>query len=249
MTIAYSTGLRNKLLGGVPIRHVATITAATIAAVDGGASADSFTDSANGFVDAGISVGDSILCYGFTGGMLNVHGPFTVLTVAVGTITVTTGSLADDAEGESVTLVVLAGGSLKDIFKDGIIKVYTGARPASPDAAATGTLLVTFTVASGAFVAGAVANGLEFGDAAAGMISKNTDVWSGAAVATGTAGWFRHYANGTDAGGNSTVLPRIDGDITEEGLGGDIEFADTDLTTSTTYTIDTYTISMATEQA
>jgi hypothetical protein len=247
--IVYSTGLRNKLLGGVPARHVATITDTSIAAVDGGASADSFTDSNEGFITAGISVGDSILCYGFTGGMAAIHGPFTVLTVAAGTITVITGSLADDAASESVTLVVLTGGSIKDIFKDGVLRFYSGTQPANADAAATGTLLLTVTVASGAFSAGAVTNGIEFGAAAAGMISKNTDVWSGVALDTGTVGWWRLYANATDAGGASSVLPRIDGSVSEEGLGGDIEFADTDVVTSSTYTVDTFTITMAASQA
>ena len=153
MALTFSTKLRNSLLGGVPARHVATYTASTIAAVDGGTGADSFTDSANGFVTAGFTVGDSVLAYGFTGGMLNIHGPWPLTSVAVGTMEVATGSLANDSAGESVTLVVLTGGSLKDIFKDGVLKIYSGTRPSDADATIGGaTLLVTISNAGVSFV-------------------------------------------------------------------------------------------------
>lgn len=61
------------------------------------------------------------------------------------------------------------------------IKVYSGAQPATADAAETGTLLVTFTCADPAFAASV--NGVK-------DLNANPDLTS-TAVATGTAGWAR----------------------------------------------------------
>mgnify|MGYP001160537246 CR=1 FL=1 len=245
MALKFSTCLRNKLLGGVPARHVATYTASTIAAVDGGAGADSFTDSANGFVTAGFSVGDSVMVYGFTGGMAAIHGPFVLTSVSAGTMEVATGSLANDAAGESVTLVVLVGGSLKDIFKDGVIKIYNGTQPSGPDSSTGGaTALVTITLASGTFTPGSVANGLEFGSAGSGKIAKSSDVWSGVVETSGTASWFRFYANASDSGAADTtyIYPRMDGAVGTAGR--ELNMSSVSLTAGSTVTIDTFEITL-----
>lgn len=63
----------------------------------------------------------------------------------------------------------------------GTIEVRTGAQPASANDAASGTLLVTFTLADPAF--GAPVTGVADLDA--------TPVISAVAVAAGAAGWFR----------------------------------------------------------
>lgn len=63
----------------------------------------------------------------------------------------------------------------------GKVRVYTGAQPARPSVAATGTLLVTFTLNDPAFAA-----------AATGAVLLDVDpAITATAVATGTAGWFR----------------------------------------------------------
>ena len=110
MALKFSTCLRNKILGGAPVRGINTITGTGIAAVDGGAGADSFTDTGNGFIDAGFSVGDAVIVYGFTGGMAAIHGPFTLTSVVAGTMEVATGLLVDDEAGETVTIVGIKGG-------------------------------------------------------------------------------------------------------------------------------------------
>lgn len=245
MALRLSTNLRNRMLGESVQRSVTIISAATIAAVDGGSGSDTLTDSGNGFLTAGFSAGDAILVYGFTGGMAAIHGPFTASEVAAGVITVPTGSLADDAAGETVILVGLKGGSLKDVFKDGVLEIYSGTQPATADAAKTGTLLLRITRNSAAFVSGAVANGLEFGTPVAGVIAKNsTEVWSGIALASGVAGWFRLYANATDLGGADTtpfLYPRIDGNIATSGA--ELNMSSTAITVGATTTIDTFAIS------
>jgi phage tail sheath gpL-like len=57
------------------------------------------------------------------------------------------------------------------------------------------------------------AAGIQFGAATAGVLAQESNPWTGTATADGTAAWFRIYANAVDAGGASTTLPRIDGNI------------------------------------
>lgn len=52
-----------------------------------------------------------------------------------------------------------ADGSFKDMFQNGKIEIYSGAQPASADAAVTGTLLCTLTDASGARTAETLSTG------------------------------------------------------------------------------------------
>lgn len=84
------------------------------------------------------------------------------------------------------------------------IKVYTGSQPATPDTAASGTLLVTFNLANPVY--GAAATGV--------ATLLNTPVNSTGAAA-GDAGWFRVL----DRDGN----PVFDGVATATGGGGQLE--------------------------
>lgn len=86
-----------------------TWTSKTLADVTLSAAAldSSFSDSGNGFVDAGFVVGDVITVTGFSTAANN--GRFKIATVAAGTITVTAENgaavtLADELAGESVTI-------------------------------------------------------------------------------------------------------------------------------------------------
>ncbi len=91
----------------------------------------------------------------------------------------------------------------------GVIEIFTGTAP-GPDAAQTGTLLGTLTLAATSFtVSGAVAT--------AGAIASDTS-----ADATGTAAYFRVRLSG-DATGVSTTLRRLEGTITATGGGGDMQ--------------------------
>jgi len=217
MALRLSTGLRNAMLSSDIVPHVATYTATTIAAVDGGAGLDSLTDSANGFVTAGFTAGDEIVILGFTGGGAAAVLPIKVVSVAAGVIEVPTGSLVADAAGESVTITALSGGSLKGIFKDGTMHIYTGTQPTTADLIESGSLVARITKSSGAFTAGVVTNGLEFQDATSGVMSKlSTETWSGLGLGTYTAGWFRFYTNALQTGASSSAI-RFDGSVATTG--------------------------------
>lgn len=238
MTLRLSTKLRNMMLGGVPAIGGATIAGTGIAAVTG--TPDSFTDTDSGFVTAGFAVGDTICVSGFLAAANN--GIFTISSVADGKIEITETTVTGEAAGPNVKIQVIKGGSLKDVFKDGVLKIYSGSQPATADAAITGSLLCTITVSSGAWVAGSPTYGLEFGTAASGAISKASgDVWSGTNVATGTAGYFRLYANATDDGSlDTSTYARIDGAIATSG--SQLNLSSTSLVAAATLTIDTFTI-------
>jgi len=139
-------------------------------------------------------------------------------------------------------MVGAGGSSMADALNDGIIKIYTGSQPADADSAETGTLLATITQDSAAFTSGVATNGLSFGAASSGSAAKTSgEVWSGVAVATGTAGWFRFFAN-TVVEGASTSGVRFDGNIATSGA--DMNMANTSITSGGTTTIDSASITV-----
>ncbi|MHC4310871.1 MAG: hypothetical protein ACYSW3_00185 [Planctomycetota bacterium] len=240
MALKLSTGLRDDMLG-----LVATVRGAIIgvglAFVDGGGSDDTITDSGNGFVTAGFAPGDVLFVLGANTAANDVACSGAVLTAVVaGTITFATGTVDTAEAGIAGTVVAIArGGSLKDIFHDGVLRVYSGTQPSDPDTAVSGTLLLEVSESGGTFAHAAFANGLEFGDAASGIIAKAAaETWQGAGIAAGTAGYFRLCANPTDAGGASTTLPRIDGSVGTSGA--DLNMSSTTITVGATYTIDSF---------
>lgn len=94
---------------------------------------------------------------------------------------------------------------------NGVIKLYTGAQPASPDSPATGTLIGTVTLAAGAFTPGTATNGLNFATPVLNVMGKESaEEWKFIAVADGTIGYGRFVGNATDSNGTSTALPRLD---------------------------------------
>jgi hypothetical protein len=122
-------------------------------------------------------------------------------------------------------------------FANGVIEIRSGTQPASADSAATGTLLGTVTLASGAFTPGSPTNGLTFAAAANGAVSKS-GTWSFVGIAAGTAGWFRLKGNGVDGGGASTTLPRLDGSVATSGA--DLNLSNIGIAIGAPNTIDTF---------
>jgi hypothetical protein len=105
----------------------------------------------------------------------------------------------------------------------GTIEVRTGSQPATASDTATGTLLVTFTLAATAYGAGA-----------SGVATLAGTPISGTATATGTAGWFR-----VKGSGGSTVL---DGAVGTSGA--ELNLSTTSITSGGTVQITSGTLTM-----
>lgn len=137
---------------------------------------------------------------------------------------------------------LLGAQSFKDIMAGGVIRVFPGVQPQSADEAEGASHLAQITVGSGAFTPGQAPGGLRFGAPELGAIAKDpTEIWSGAAVASGTAGWFRFYANDLTTG-QSDVAARFDGAISTSGA--QLNMSSTALTSGATTTIDSFTVTM-----
>lgn len=134
---------------------------------------------------------------------------------------------------------LLVTASLADIMGSGVIKIYSGAVPATADAAATGTLLVTISNDSDG-------SDLFFSDVAvAGAVPKDpTQIWSGVNVAGGVATYYRHVDLLGDDGTASTTQKRIQGLVGN--VGSDMNLTNTTLVTGATQTVDYYQIYLPT---
>lgn len=96
---------------------------------------------------------------------------------------ITLATTARNAAANGVVDLVDAGAGA------GYVEIRTGSAPASPQVAATGTLLATVTL-----------NDPAYGDAATGVCTLDvTPEPTGTAVATGTAGWARFYDSSANA--------------------------------------------------
>jgi hypothetical protein len=106
-------------------------------------------------------------------------------------------------------------------------------------AVTTTTIVVT---ADSTFTGGVDAvNGMSFGEAVAGVMTKASGTWSGDPVAGGTAGWFRIVCSGDDdlSADDDEEYMRIDGGIATSG--SDINLSSTTITSGVTQTINSFT--------
>lgn len=120
---------------------------------------------------------------------------------------------------------MLQTGSVESALTGGFLIIYSGSQPASANDAATGTRLATVAVDDGAV-------GLTFDAiATAGILPKAAaETWSGTAVATGTAGWFRFNALVTDKAGTETAAAT--GGVTNTAMDGSIAVTGGDINMS-----------------
>lgn len=122
-------------------------------------------------------------------------------------------------------------GSLTNLLLDGIIEIYSGARPASADAIQTGTLLLKITLDGGDFTAGVATNGISLGEFEDLVLKRASgEVWKGTGLSDGTAGWARWYSNAYETGASTTAV-RMDGTVSTSG-------ADVSMTNGTSVDID-----------
>lgn len=98
----------------------------------------------------------------------------------------------------------------------GRINIYTGSQPATPETAASGTLLGTLTLASDAITAAASSGVLTFAAITSDSVADNS----------GTAGWGRIYRTSDTAPGSAggTTDRRLDFAISTSG--SDVNFDD-----------------------
>ena len=117
-------------------------------------------------------------------------------------MTIHLSTTARNATTDAVTALVNANGP-------GAVRIYSGAQPATGDAAVAGTLLATVTMANPAFGASSSGTGTATKPAAVNP------------TGTGTAAWFR-VVNGSGVG-------VFDGSVTATGAGGDMTLSNTSL--------------------
>ena len=110
----------------------------------------------------------------------------------------------------SAAVVQAMGAALaSDIGASAVIEIRSGAKPATPETAASGTLLVSVTI-SGSFTS-------------TGGVLTAADPASASPAASGTAGYFRIKTSGGTA--------KLDGTVTATGGGGDMQLGSTTITT------------------
>jgi len=138
--------------------------------------------------------------------------------------------------------MLLGTSSFKTIMQNGVIRLFPGVQPASADDAEGASHLLEITVSSGAFTPGTAANGLTSAAPASGASAKSSgEVWSGAAGSTGTAGWFRFYANDRTTGADADHA-RFDGSVSTSGA--QLNMSSTAITAGATTTIDSFIVTM-----
>lgn len=115
-------------------------------------------------------------------------------------MTISITAAAAQAMGTALATAIGAGAS---------IQIRSGAKPATPETAASGTLLVTIPI-TGSFTS-------------SGGVLTAADPASASPAASGTAGYFRLLTSGATA--------ILDGTVTATGGGGDMQLGSTTITT------------------
>lgn len=121
--------------------------------------------------------------------------------------------------GISTALATAAAGALAQALAGGCIEIYSGAQPATPDAAVTGTLLARVEPGSMTWVEGTPATGLTLQAAGRYLLKPADKDWRLRGITAGTASWWRFRGSTADMGLANNTLPRIDGAV---GLAGDV---------------------------
>lgn len=138
---------------------------------------------------------------------------------------------------------LLGSADFQTAFLNGVLRIYSGAQPATADAAVTGTLLIEITNGGGAFSHGSPTNGLQFDEPVSGVISKAAaQTWQGNGVAAGVAGWARLSGNPLDDGSSSTTLARMDMSVGK--TGADLNLSNTTVAIGAPQTIDVFSLAM-----
>ncbi|WP_289020405.1 hypothetical protein [Desulfobacter postgatei] len=237
MALRLSTGLRNALLDK-KAESVNLIVATTVSFESG-----TGTDGRDRILDSGNGLGGYIRRDTVTvSGSTSNDGNYEILAVAAGYLEIAPTSLTNESSGDTIILAGARGGSFVDLFRNCVLDIYTGGQPVSADAAETGSKLISITLSSGSFTGGSAVNGLNFGEVASGVLHKEAgEVWSGVGLVSGTAGWFRFYANDYVLGASETAI-RMDGGIATSG--SQLNLSNTAITVGGTTTVDSVSLTL-----
>jgi len=231
MAFKMSSGLRSSLMGAQDTTGAVATLAFTV-------TTNVITTSAQNFLTLGFRPGDTITISGSASNDMVT----TIASVASDGLTmVVDGDLATEAQGATVTITACAK-TFKDVFRNNVIRVYSGTVPADADTdEGAGTLLLEISKSSGVVTPGTSTNGNNFDAIAAGVLSKDANVWSDVGLATGTAAWYRMYDNGRITGASSTAK-RCDGNVAVSGT--TFILSGTSIKLGATTTLDTATFTM-----
>ena len=240
MSLRLSTGLRNALVARSVAPH-AFMVGITGAFADGGGGNDSIEDSDNTLVSAGFQIGDWISTFNPTTDPGNVFSA-KLLAVAAGVmefITDTVGTVEDFVAGTVVA--ASKGGSLNDLFKHGVLHIYSGDQPASADLIETGTKRLEISAGGVTHVPATGLYGLEFeDDPSSGSLAKlSGQSWEDDALNTGTIGWFRFYNQAAVVGASTTAI-RFDGSVALSGA--QLNVASIDVTQGVAFVINSFNL-------
>jgi len=225
-----STGAVQHLLGGVPSIQHAVVDAGTISFGDGDGTGA--TDTINKPADLDTFDKHSwILVVNPDSASPGTNHNILIkaLTVSATKVEVEAGTFTAEAAGTlDICLVQLDSGSVREMFQNSTIDLYSGSRPATADLTESGTELLNVTLNGAAFTADDDENGLNLGEFDVNVLKRAidpetgvTEVWKGAGLAAAgsggtTAGYARWYAN-VKVTGASSVAIRMDGEVAVSG--------------------------------
>lgn len=135
---------------------------------------------------------------------------------------------------------IMDSGSMKTAMTGCLLKVYSGAVPATANASATGnTLLCTY------YKDGVSPDGLNWeASAVNGVLAKSTsETWEGTAGASGTASFFR-LVEASDDDDASTTFKRIQGVVGV--VGADLNLSSVSISSGAPQSIDSFSLVLPT---
>lgn len=128
------------------------------------------------------------------------------------------------------------------MLNGGIIRVYDGVIPSTPDKPPFGTELGRITTQAKVFIPGNDVNaaGLQLAFVSPGTLTQGGD-WKLKGLTSGTATWWRWNWSGPDPNAQSTLYPRIDGQV-----GKSLILVTTTITSQTLVTIENFLVQLGT---
>lgn len=255
MALKLSTKLRNQLLGGEDLRRIFEDGVLKIYSGSAPSSADDIVSGvllatitkASGTVSASeVSTHQEALL------AIGSHASGETFTLIVNGVSYTYTNTPDlDAIPIAAAFAKYIDANCPDVeaFASGTINVYVRSKykgvAVTWSIAGTGTInSTTGAQALADSVANSLADTIRFAAPASGVIAKETAVWSGVAVATGVAGYFRliNSADDGSADGSNLLYPRLQGSVGVSGT--EMTMSNTTITSGATQTVDSASITM-----